>query len=794
MNGYTGNGTGNGSHQQANHSGSDLINISRLISLVLRFKWLIAFSAILFTAGAYYLAYHHLMPVYSSSAKLVIENQNTVPAAEGELMNQLLSQSSSFNFGNSRASDIEFLTSSDLLTRVAEQLVDILDNANISQFPILWENYPEDSSRVSAAKVASRLKGGLNITEHRFADNMINVSFSSHSPQEASRIVNLFLNIALEVSKEDRRSSAKEAKEFIQKEKARVRANLDQAEDRLSRYMNEKDLVALDNQAQNLVNSYSELQNEKQSITIQLQSVNTEISNLEQRVESIRPGLSQQFSQALGPTITNLQQRLAEHRTERFVIISNNPRLKENPSSEPRIRQLDNQIKQIQDEIEKLTQELFKDDDGSLENFRSGDGNIAEEIQNIQVQLTQLRIQKNQLEAQADILDERIEEARLFLDQVPEYQVQLARLQREVAGLENMFMMLSEQETDVALLEQTIGSMGKVMEYASPSGSPVSPKKTIMLVAGLWLGVILPVGLLYLLDVVNNKIRSVDDLKSKSHPVLSVVYDHDLLPKRNKSIKRKNGSIKSIDGKKIPEKLTFAAFSDSPDAESYRRLVNNLLFTDPDQAPKSLLITSSAQGEGKTTIAVNLASALAETGKRVLLVDGDLRRPNVHRFFEKPAAPGIMQILFEEKEYKYKEFVQKTVIPNLYIITSGGIAPNPASVTSSEKFRKLITDLEEMVDFIIIDTPPYGVISDIAPLLKMMDGVLLTVRFNQTKLSQLDYTLEQLHKVKANLLGFVLNKYNVKKSVDGQETKKLYDNLYSNYYEYHRTGEKAKML
>jgi len=793
MNGYFGNGSGNNQVSSSPDPGSgDLINVSRLISLILRFKWLIALSAILFGSGAYYLAYHHLLPVYSSSAKLVIEKQNAMPAGDAELMNQLISQSSSFNFGNSRASDIEFLTSGDLLSRVADQLVNILSDADISQFPILWSNYPEDSTRVTAEKVASRLKGGLNITEHRFADNMINVSFSSYSPQEASRIVNLFLNIALEVSKEDRRTSAREAREFIQREKSRVRANLDQAEDRLSRYMNEKDLVALDNQATNLVNSYSELQNERQSIDIQLQSINTEISNLEQRVESIRPGLSQQFSQALGPTITSLQQRLAEKRTERFVIISNNPHLKENPSSEPRIRRLDNEISELQDEIGKLTDKLFKDEGGSLENFRSSDGNIAEEIQNIQIQLTQLRIQKNQLEAQAGILDDRIEEARLFLDQVPEYQVQLARLQREVAGLENMFMMLSEQEADVALLEQTIGSMGKVMEYASPSGSPVSPRKTIMLVGGLWLGIILPIGLIYLLDVVSNKIRSVDDLKAKNHPVLSVVYDHDLLPKNRKMLNKNKSKVTSIEGKKVPEKLTFTAFSDSPDAESYRRLVNNLLFTDPDHAPKSILVTSSAQGEGKTTIAVNLASALAETGKRVLLVDGDLRRPNVHRFFEKPAAPGIMQILFEEKEYKYKEFVQKTVVPNLYIITSGGVAPNPASVTSSEKFRKLVADLEEMVDFIIIDTPPYGVISDIAPLLKMMDGVLLTVRFNQTKLSQLDYTLEQLHKVKANLLGFVLNKYNVKKSADGQETKKLYSNLYSNYYDYHKTRETVK--
>ena len=94
-----------------------------------------------------------------------------------------------------------------------------------------------------------------------------------------------------------------------------------------------------------------------------------------------------------------------------------------------------------------------------------------------------------------------------------------------------------------------------------------------------------------------------------------------------------------------------------------------------------------------------------------------------------------------------------------------------------------------MVDFLILDTPPYGVISDVGPLLKLSDGVLLTVRFNQTKYAQLDYAIEQLNKSSANLLGFVLNKYDSKKSVDDQDTKNLYTNLYSNYYSYHKKSK-----
>jgi len=780
MNGHSENGLNHskGTELQISED-KEFINLKRLQSLVMRFKWLIIFSAILFTAGAYYLAFHYLLPQYMSTAIVVIDKGNTQPpGANINVANSLLPDR--FVMGKSLAADIEFLTSRDLASRVAEQLVNLRDEADLEKFPILWAEYPEDSSPASVSDVAGRLRGGITVEEHARSDEILLFSYTGYSPQEASRITNLYLNVALEVSKEDRRSSAKSAKEFIKTEKERVKEYLNQAEDRLSRFMNKEDLVSFEAQAGNLANSYSQLQDERQKIDVELQGINTTISNLENQIESIRPGLSEQYSQAIGPTIRNLQNRLAELRTQRFVLISNNPHLKENPSSEPRIRQLDQQSSEVQEEIKELTNQLFDTED---ENIRGTEGNIAEEIQQAQRQITELRIQKNQLEAQGRILDNRIQEVRLFLDKVPGNRVQLTRMEREIEQLEELFIALSEKESEIALWEQTIGSMGSIMEYARPSNAPVSPKKPLLLVVGLWLGLGVPVGFLYLYDLMSSKIRSVEDLKTRKYPILSVIYDHDKI-KRERLAKNM-----PINGRGIPDSLTFVKYSDTPDAESYRRLVNNLLFSDPDNAPKTILVTSSAQGEGKSTVSVNLASALAETGKRVLIVDCDLRRPNVHKFFNKSSKPGIMQTLFEDKEYQYKEFVQKTVVPGLYMIPSGGIAPNPRAITSSDKFRDLILNLKEMVDFMILDTPPYGVISDVGPLLKLSDGVLLTVRFNQTKYAQLDYAIEQLNKSSANLLGFVLNKYDSQKSVDDQDTKNLYTNLYTNYYSYHKKSK-----
>jgi len=781
MNGHYMNGTNqiNGNVKNSSED-KEFINLKRLQSLVIRYKWLILLSTILFTVGAYYLAFHHLLPKYRSTAIVVIDQGgNGIPAANFDVANSLLPER--FIMGKSLAADIQFLTSRDMASKVAAQLVNLRDENDLGKFPLLWAEYPEDSSPAPVEDVANRLRSGLTVEEHMASEELLLVSFTGYSPQEASRITNLYLNVALEVSKEDRRSSAKAAKDYIQDEKENVKEDLNQAEDRLSRFMNKEDLVSFEAQAGNLANSYSNLQDERQKIEVELQGINTAITNLQNQIESIRPGLSEQYSQAIGPTIRNLQNRLAELRTQRFIIISNNPHLKDNPTSEPRIRTIDNQISELQQEITSLTDKLFETEGDQI---RGTEGDIATEIQAAQKEIVELNLQKSQLEAQGRILDNRIQEVRVFLDKVPGNRVQLTRMEREIAQLEQVFLTLSEKESEIALWEETIGPMGSVMEYARPNYVPVSPKKPLLLVIGLWLGLGLPVGLLYLYDLTSSKIRSVDDLRSRKYPILSVIYDHDKL-KRNKIAKKRS----SNNGKDIPDSLTFVKYSDTPDAESYRRLVNNLLFSDPDNAPKTILVTSSAQGEGKSTISVNLGSALAETGKRVLIVDCDLRRPNIHKFFNKSSKPGVMQTLFEEKQYEYKEFVQKTVVPGLYMIPSGGIAPNPRAITSSEKFRDLIENLKSMVDFLILDTPPYGVISDVGPLLKLSDGVVLTIRFNQTKFSQLDYAIEQLDKSSANLLGFVMNKYDSKKSVDDQDTKNLYNNLYTNYYSYHKKSK-----
>jgi capsular exopolysaccharide synthesis family protein len=159
---------------------------------------------------------------------------------------------------------------------------------------------------------------------------------------------------------------------------------------------------------------------------------------------------------------------------------------------------------------------------------------------------------------------------------------------------------------------------------------------------------------------------------------------------------------------------------------------------------KTIIITSANKSEGKSTVSSNLAIALAEAGRKVLLVDFDFRRPRVHTILGLQQEPGSMDILFNNA--KVEDVIQQTLIPNVRALTSGKRPPNPAEITRSAKLREMIRSLKDEYDHIIIDSPPFGIISDAAPLIQESDGVVLAVRFNQTKSPELDLTIDNLKK------------------------------------------------
>lgn len=202
--------------------------------------------------------------------------------------------------------------------------------------------------------------------------------------------------------------------------------------------------------------------------------------------------------------------------------------------------------------------------------------------------------------------------------------------------------------------------------------------------------------------------------------------------------------------------------SKSPISEQYRTIRTNIEFSTIDQELKTIMVTSTSPGEGKTTTASNLAVVMAQQGKRVLLIDADLRKPAIHYTFRLTNTQGLTSVL--SKHIQLEEGIHKTEVPNLDVLPSGPIPPNPTEMVGSAAMAYLLKELSTYYEMIIIDSPPTLAVADSQVMANRVDGTVLVVQSGGTDKEAALKAKEQLIKAKAKLLGVVLNRKEVKGS------------------------------
>jgi capsular exopolysaccharide synthesis family protein len=186
-------------------------------------------------------------------------------------------------------------------------------------------------------------------------------------------------------------------------------------------------------------------------------------------------------------------------------------------------------------------------------------------------------------------------------------------------------------------------------------------------------------------------------------------------------------------------------------------------------------------------VALNLATVLAESGKKTVLLDMDLRRPRIHKVTGLTRSPGLMEVLFDGADLD--DVVRRTVAANVRVLTAGEAPPNPSAVTRSKKLAEVIQALRSQYDHVIIDTAPYGLITDAAPLIRLADGVVVTARFGETQAQELNQTFDALERIRANVIGTVLTVYRHKSSTDYHYASN--NQYYYNYHDYEQYHEKS---
>jgi len=304
-----------------------------------------------------------------------------------------------------------------------------------------------------------------------------------------------------------------------------------------------------------------------------------------------------------------------------------------------------------------------------------------------------------------------------------------------------------------------------VIEPAIVPTTPVSPKIEMNILLAAAFGLILTVAGAFFLEYLDDTVKTTDDAQR----VLS-------LPTL--------GAITHIAPIKEPrDHVATAHHPRSPIAEAYRVLRTNIQFSSLTNPSATLLVTSAGPGEGKSTTAANLAVAMAQAGKRVILADTDLRRPAMHRFFEVPNNVGVTNLLLDEN-LDLETALARTGVDGLRVLTSGPLPPNPAELLGSPQMQKLIARLKEQADVVIFDSPPVLAVTDASVLAARVGATLLVIDAGRTRSEVCRRGKERLEQVGVKLLGVVLNKLSQKRAAgyyyyyyyyssdDGQERRK----------------------
>lgn len=751
----------------------DEIDLLKLFNVLLLNKWTLISIVSVFTILAAIISLMQ-MPIYQSSGTMMIsESKNRYSYAGSDLAN-LLTTSYGIGVGSTIANELQVLQSRRLSHDVAVRINDIGFDQHGRKFPVLWRAYPIDSTSTSIDIVAMRYRGSITFEQPDQNADMVSISYESPLPTEAATVINLTMDTYSTLSTDQNRAMAVSALTFLNAERERIEMRLVSTEDSLQEFMNRTNLISVEPQADELITTLSQLSVEKQKLEVNLVAVTSGIEQYEKQLEEIKPGLAEQYSDAIGPVIERYQYALAELETQRLLYLTKNPNI--SPTN-PEIVRLDREIDKVKTQIKKRSNKLLNSGSDLYLSFMSSkDGSITQRISEITQKLLELKVEQTQYKTQKKVLAARFNEVNSRFENLPDEIIALARLKRDVRINEEMYLQVSQQQAEMSLWEKTQFGLGRPLDYAKPALKPIKPKKRIITIIGFLLGGVFGVGFIFIKEALNDTIKSTDALKQFGVPVLGAIPDFRIMGELDPSERQ------SVGEHSVSNQLITFFDHISPISETFRRARINIVYSNPDKDYKVLMISSASKEEGKSTVAANLAVTFSSTDKKVLIIDLDLRRPTQHKIFGENREPGLTDVLFGTSSKE--EIIRSTIAPHVDLVTVGRKAPEPASILDSRRLKQFIEDLSKEYDHIILDTAPYGIISDSASLVRLVDGIILVSKFNVTTKREMEYIIEGLNHLHADIVGVVLNAFNPKKSTDYYTNYNYYQRTYSEYYKY----------
>jgi polysaccharide biosynthesis transport protein len=336
-------------------------------------------------------------------------------------------------------------------------------------------------------------------------------------------------------------------------------------------------------------------------------------------------------------------------------------------------------------------------------------------------------------------------------------EIEYNQLERQRENTEKVHTLLLQRTAETNLTRMFQAAPVRLVDSAAVPTGPIRPRVGLATLLGAFVGLAAGLGLAILRTRMDRSIAGPDDIEAAHVHMLGLVpaIANDSMANMAGAYGSARRRRAASDEAKVNKDLIVHTHPRSMVAECCRTIRTNLAFMSPDKPLRTVLITSPGPSEGKTTMAISLAITMAQSGRRTLLVDTDLRRPRVHRVFGRTLAKGITPYLANQAELE--DGIMPTEVNNLWVMPSGPIPPNPAEVMHSARFARVLEELKDRFDFVVLDSPPVGAVTDAAIAAPQVDGVVLVVRADNTTRDTMANALRQLRDVKSTLLGVVLN-------------------------------------
>jgi succinoglycan biosynthesis transport protein ExoP len=702
---------------------------------VIRKRWKVALAILVVVMLGTFLASYFQKPLYRSTIQIQIDRESNRATME--------------DLFGIPASDQEFLQTQYVLLRSRGLGLQVVEDQKLWNDPEVYPagvagKTPQELQPVKES-IAGMLLGGIEVTPVRNT-SLVEISYVGTSPRLAQKIAEAWGDSFIRQNISKKVNSVHEASTFLTGQIAGVRNDLDGARKELTSYGQSRGIISVDQGNENVeMSTLNQVQADyttAQGEYIQKQSAYTSL-------QRTAPDVVAAGDPSVGALNEDLLRQEREYNQKRTTFLEGHPQM----------RQLADQMAKTRTAKAAAVREAYRK---AIESARSEMATASSRVSSLRAAYDRQRgqVQRTNVDA-ATYLDLKMA--------VETKQTLLASLQKQLS------------ETEVAArLSGTATSNIHWVDHAPVGGRfNLSMRKNLQ--SAFPLGVVLGLAAIFFLEYMDRSVKTPEDLERVTKLAsLGVIPAAGSLSKQygySYGYGRTTPRLRAVEGGEEKEggiELIPHTDARSPIAESYRAFRTSLLLASAS-SPKVIVITSSFAREGKTTTSVNLATVLAQMGKPVLLLDADLRRPRLQKVFQGKMNLGLVNYL--AANIPLDDIIQPTDVPNLSVVLSGPIPPNPSELLASDRMRHLVAEMRAKYAYVIFDSPPVLAVTDAIVLAAAADGVVLTVHGGKTPRDLVQRSAERLRQANIPVLGALLN------NLDLHQYGYTYKKGYYDYYE-----------